>query len=287
MTTQFKKLQHFQQYKLAYEITLLFCYFLLNNTLLATSVIMEARRNSQTMPFELWEPFVWEYASAIGTLLLFPAIVWLLKKRPFNWQAIKRSLAYYLLASVIFSLAHVAIMVAIREVAYFVMSMEYDFGELWFELFYEYRKDLFSFVFFIVIIKAYDFIISRLQGEANPVATGEDEKVTPNFDRLLVKKFGKEFIIKVEDIQWLEAAGNYVNLHIGQRIYPMRATISGLSEQLDHKGFCRIHRSYAIKLDMIESITPLASGDSEVRLTNGKQLTLSRRYKNSFKASLN
>ena len=79
------KLQHFQTYKLRYEIGLLFCYFFINNTLLATSIIMEAKRNIGPMPFQIWEPFVWEYSSALSALLLFPAIVLLLEKLPLTW----------------------------------------------------------------------------------------------------------------------------------------------------------------------------------------------------------
>ncbi|MCJ8320103.1 MAG: LytTR family transcriptional regulator [Colwellia sp.] len=280
------KLAHFQQYKLRYEIAILLCFFFIHSTLLATSVIMEGQRDGNQLSFQLWEPFVWEYASAISTLLLFPLMVMLLKTLPFNWLSIKLYIFYYFIASLIFSLFHVGIMVAIKELVYFVMSVEYEFGDLWFELFYEYRKDVWSFIFFIIFIKAYAFIISRLQGEANPVAQGEDENINKSFDRLLVKKLGKEFIIKIEDVEWLESAGNYVNLHIKGRIYPMRATISHLSEQIADKGFCRIHRSHAINLDCIESITPLSSGDSEVKLINGKVLNLSRRYKDNFKAQL-
>jgi len=280
------KLAHFQQYKLRYEIAILFCYFLINNTLLATSVIMEAKRNTEDLPFQLWEPFTWEYSSAISILLLFPLIVLLLKKLPFNWQAIKRSLFYYFIASVIFSLLHVFIMVSLRKLVYFFMSRSYDFGEIWFELIYEYRKDLWAFVFFILFIKTYAFILSRLQGEANPVAQGEDENTSQNIDRLLVKKLGKEFIIKIEDVEWLESSGNYVNLHIKGRIYPTRATLTNLITKIAEKGFCRIHRSFAINLDHIESITPLSSGDSEIKLIDGKVLNLSRRYKDDFKGKL-
>jgi DNA-binding LytR/AlgR family response regulator len=280
------KLAHFQKYKLRYEMAILFCYFLINNTLLATSVIMEAKRKEEPLPFQTWEPFAWEYASAVSVLMLFPILVLLLRKMPFDWLSVKRSLFYYFLASILFSICHVSIMVAIKEAIYFLMGGDYQFGDFWFELFYEYRKDLWSFIFFILLINAYNFIVSRLQGEASAVGESEDESINPSFDRLLVKKLGKEFIIKVEDVEWLEASGNYVNLHIKGRIYPTRATLSKLIEQISEKGFCRIHRSHAINLDNIESITPLSSGDSEVKLVTGKILSLSRRYKDSFKSHL-
>lgn len=280
------KLQHYQKYKLRYEIAVLISYFLINATLLATSVIMEGQRNYDELPFQMWEPFVWEYASAISTLILFPCIVFLLKKYPINWQSITSSLALYFFASIVFSVCHVAIMVGIKEVVYLLMDRTYDFGDFWFEMFYEYRKDVWSFLMFIFAIKSYGFINSRLQGEASPISEGEESSLPVNVDRLLIKKLGKEFIIKVEDVQWLESAGNYVNLHIDDRIYPLRFTLGKLSEELAAKGFCRIHRSHAVRLDAIESITPLSSGDSEVKLITGKVLTLSRRYKDNFKSQL-
>lgn len=279
-------LTHFQRYQTWYTTLFLCSYVFINNTINASSNIMEAQRDG-VLPFMIWEPFVWEYSSAIGTLLLFPALVWLLKAKPFNWQKITRSLLIYLFASVIFSLWHVGIMVAIRKLIYTVQGMQYDFGLVWFELLYEYRKDLWGFLFLIAVIKAYQYVVNQLTGEAAPIKQGEDTPENLNFDRLLVKKLGKEFIVRVAQIDWLESSGNYVNLHIGARIYPLRATMSQLITQLEPQGFCRIHRSHAVRLDAIESITPLPSGDSEVKLTTGKVLNLSRRYKEQFKGQLN
>jgi len=117
-------------------------------------------------------------------------------------------------------------------------------------------------------------------------ANGEEESAPQSCDRLLVKKLGKEFIVKVKDVEWLESSGNYVNLHIKGRIYPTRSTLSSLIAQISDKGFCRIHRSHGVNLDSIDSITPINSGDSEVKLINGKVLNLSRRYKEELKSRL-
>jgi len=279
-------LMHFQRYQTWYGTLFLCSYIFINNTINASSNIMEAQRDG-ALPFMLWEPFIWEYSSAIGTLLLFPALIWLLKVSPFDWQKIARSLLIYSFGSIVFSLSHIGVMVAIRKLVYTVQDMHYDFGLSWFELLYEYRKDLWGFLFLIVVIKTYQYIVSQLTGEAAPISQGEDTPQNANLDRLLVKKLGKEFIIRVAHIDWLESSGNYVNLHIGERIYPLRATLTQLSEQLEQQGFCRIHRSHAIRLDTVESITPLPSGDSEVKLTTGKVLNLSRRYKEPFKTYLN
>jgi hypothetical protein len=246
---------------------------------------MEANRSGEPN-FQLWEPFVWQWSSALGGIVLLPGCVWLLNKHPFNWSKIKSSLSIYFVCSILFSIAHISVMVAIRKFVYWTQSLNYNFGNIPIEFIYEFRKDLWSFIFILMFIKGYGFIISRLQGEANPIAVGEEENITQRFDRLLVKKLGKEFIVKVEDIEWLESSGNYVNLHVKERIYPIRSTLTQLISQIEEQGFCRIHRSHAINLNNIESITPLSSGDSEVKLDNGKFLNLSRRYKDAFKSQL-
>ncbi|MBA6231126.1 MULTISPECIES: LytR/AlgR family response regulator transcription factor [unclassified Colwellia] len=278
------KLHHFQKYKFHYEVLGIFGYLFINSVILATSVIMEANR-SGVPSFQLWEPFVWEFSSAIATILLLPACVWLLKKHPFNWSKVTFSLGMYFISSIIFSIVHVSVMVTIREVIYWTQSLNYDFGNILIEFIYELRKDIWGFISILIVIKGYGFILSRLQGEACPIAIGE-ENITQRFDRLLVKKLGKEFIVKVEDIEWLESSGNYVNLHSKGRIYPTRTTLTQLISQIEEQGFCRIHRSYAVNLNNIDSITPLSSGDSEVKLNNGKILNLSRRYKDAFKSKL-
>ena len=279
------KLVHFQRCQSRYEVAFLCIYFFINASILASSVLMEAQRKN-TSNFRVWEPFVWEYSSALATLLLFPLIVIWIKKYPFKWHNILSYLLSFGFISVIFSLSHTTLMVFFRKIIYLTQTMNYDFGDLSFELFYEYRKDLWSLVGFVVAIKVYYYLICQLQGQAKPLPVGEDSATVKCYDRLLVKKLGKEFIIKVEDVKWLEAAGNYVNLHIKGRIYPLRATLSQLIQQLSSKGFCRIHRSYGINLECIATITPLPSGDSEILLHSGKRLRLSRRFKDSFKVLL-
>lgn len=84
----------------------------------------------------------------------------------------------------------------------------------------------------------------------------------------------------------MESAGNYVNLHSGGRIYPLRSTLADLSKRLAEKGFCRTHRSYAVNFSAIDHITYQPSGDGKITLRNGSVVALSRRYKDEFKQRL-
>lgn len=280
------RLIHFQQHKRWYEVFIVAIYFGINNSILATSVVMEKKRDSALLPFDLWEPFVWEYSSALVSALLIIPVVYLLKRCPMNWQHIPRTLLLYSLASFAYSLMHVGGMVAIRKLVYFTQGRVYDFGHLTYELLYEYRKDLWAFIFLIVAINCYRFVISRLLGEANLLDQNEAEPAPIVPDRLLVRKLGKEFLIKVSDIEYLESAGNYVNLHSKGRIYPTRNTMSKLIDKLNTQGFCRVHRSYGVNLNEIDSMTPQPSGDSNIVLASGKTIPLSRRYKDELRQHL-
>src|SRR3546814_4494547 len=96
---------------------------------------------------------------------------------------------------------------------------------------------------------------------------------------LLVRKLGREFLVAASDIEWLQAAGNYVNLRVRGRDYPLRSTIAGIAAQLDPDRFVRIHRSYIVNLDTVASIEPLDSGDARVHLQDGTALPCSRRHR--------
>ncbi|MEJ6473655.1 LytTR family DNA-binding domain-containing protein [Pseudoalteromonas piscicida] len=276
-----------QQYHPLMAMILLALFLAINNTLNAITLIMDAKRDAQ-LDFALWEPFVWEYTSAAASLALIPAISWYLSAFPWLWHKPFKIALHFFIASLIFCFSHVGIMVLLRETIYFSLQREYNFHLSWFELIYEYQKDAWSLVFFIALIKGYQFSVSHMLGEASPIKQESDDDETPSkpIHHLLVRKLGKEFIVKVEEVEWLQSSGNYVNLHVNGRIYPLRSTLASLCQRLDPAGFVRIHRSFAINVSKVVSITPLASGDSEIALQSGKVLTLSRTYKAQFKDQL-
>jgi len=275
---------HYQKYTKLYEIGIVSSFMLVNALVLATSRIMDGQRGLGTPSYQPWEPFVWELSSALVLIALLPAVHWLYDSRFTNWRSVKTTLGVYFLASVVFSVLHVSGMVAIRELIYFLRGSDYEFGNVGYEFFYEYRKDLLSFILIVVLLGMHRSLAARWQGEANIVSDSEESDVSS--DRILIRKLGKEFIVKITDIEWMESCGNYVNLHIGNRIYPTRTTLSKLAEDLIDKGFYRTHRSFGVNLDAIESIAPNTSGNSEVTLKNGKVIPLSRRYREELKQHL-
>ncbi len=98
-------------------------------------------------------------------------------------------------------------------------------------------------------------------------------------ERLVIKSVGRVFFIKINEIDWIEAAGNYVKLHVGRESHMLRETMNGLESKLDPEKFLRIHRSTLVNIDRIKELHPLFSGDYTVMLQNGAELTLSRSYR--------
>lgn len=108
----------------------------------------------------------------------------------------------------------------------------------------------------------------------------EEIKSKPvHLERLVIKMNGHVFFVKTDDIDWLEAEGNYVRLHAGKESYLLRDTISALEGQLDPKRFVRVHRSAIVNVDRIQELQAWFHGEYRIILREGVQLTLSRSYR--------
>ena len=105
-------------------------------------------------------------------------------------------------------------------------------------------------------------------------------------DALVIKSAGRIFFLAVEEIDWVEAADNYVRIHAGSKGHLMRETLQSLEGRLDPAKFLRIHRSTIVNIDRIRELQPMFHGDYAVRLRDGTELTLSRNYRNNLGESL-
>jgi two-component system LytT family response regulator len=101
-------------------------------------------------------------------------------------------------------------------------------------------------------------------------------------DRVLVKDRDRVLLVPVEEVDWFEAADNYVAVHARGRAWLIRHTIKGLAARLDPKGFARIHRGIIVNLARVTQLTPTGNGEYRVALTTGASVTLSRSYKEEF-----
>ena len=101
-------------------------------------------------------------------------------------------------------------------------------------------------------------------------------------DRLLVPVGEALQLIDSSSIHWLEADDNYVHVHTAAKTYLLRRTLQDLLVQLGEDRFVRIHKSAAVNVAEIQTLTPLFKGDYELHLRSGQTLRLSRRYKDAF-----
>jgi len=105
-------------------------------------------------------------------------------------------------------------------------------------------------------------------------------------DRLAVKTGGKILFLKMAEIEWIEAADNYVNLHVGSEAHLHRETMAALEEKLPADKFMRISRSTIVNLERIRELQPLFHGEYAVIMRNGTRLTLTRSHRDKLQRLL-
>jgi two-component system LytT family response regulator len=98
-------------------------------------------------------------------------------------------------------------------------------------------------------------------------------------DRIVIRAGGRVIFLRAEELDWIEAAGNYVRLHSGAEEYLYRETLSRMEAALDPACFARIHRSTIVNTERIKELHPLFRGDYTVVLRDGRRLTLSKPYR--------
>jgi two-component system LytT family response regulator len=102
------------------------------------------------------------------------------------------------------------------------------------------------------------------------------ERTRPRAERFFVRCRGRTEIVDAADVDWFEAADDYVELHVGAAVHVVRERLAELEQRLDPARFVRIHRSAIVNLARIRTIAPRFRGDADVVLTGGATVRLSR-----------
>ena len=110
----------------------------------------------------------------------------------------------------------------------------------------------------------------------------QDVRTREYLQRVLVRMQGRVVFLKMDDVDWIESAGNYAELHIGPQSFVIRETIATLEARLDPKRFVRIHRSTIVNVDRIKELQPWSHNDYRVILKDGSALRMSRRYRSGL-----
>jgi two-component system LytT family response regulator len=137
------------------------------------------------------------------------------------------------------------------------------------------------------IQRARDQIHDKQSGQIQQRLTAllEDLQSEPRqTDRLAIKSEGRILFLRLTDIDWVEAADNYVKLHVGQEAHMLRETMTSLETKLPKEKFLRISRSTIVNIEQIKELHPLFHGEYVVVLRSGARLTLTRGYRDKLKA---
>jgi len=105
------------------------------------------------------------------------------------------------------------------------------------------------------------------------------KQVTPTRTRLVLRSGGKLIFVDPEEIEWVEAAANYVRLHTRTEVHTVREKISAIEQELNPETFLRVHRSIIVNLDRVKEVIPCGSGEYVILMKNGRELSFGRSYR--------
>ncbi len=214
-----------------------------------------------------------QITSAVAVLIMVLFVVRWLKLFPLKRDVWVQAVIGHTAGSILFAFGHHGLMVAFRIPWYAANGLDYVWREPFVaNLIVEYQKDIKIYFGLVVIATAY-----RLYLRSRSVP------VSPRADRLIVQTGGGDSVLRFEQIDYLEAARNYIAVHAEGREYVVRDTMDNLVRRLSSGPFARTHRSFIVNIDKIREIRPVDS-KQRIFLHSGADLPLSRSYRDGFGA---
>jgi hypothetical protein len=231
-----------------------------------------------------------ETASHLVVAALLPALYWLQRRHPLagGW----RNVAVQAAGVVPFSLVHTLGMIGLRHLWFGgVLGEDYVLPVTAGRLAYEFSKDILTYVALSAAIVALDYLLARSAPpvpEPAPTPAAAPDSLAPERrppERFAVRRRGgTEIMVEVAAIDWIEAAGNYAVLHVGGESFEIRSSLARLEGELDPRRFVRVHKSHIVNIARVAEVVPWVGGDWRLRLQDGAELGLSRRYRERFEA---
>lgn len=258
------------------------------------TLVLDAERAG--LGFDLTWAATLEITSHVTLGAMMPAVYWVHRRWPLlppSW----RHAAVHAAATIPFCVVHVAVMMLARWLilgAWGGRPYPLDLGLDRF--LYEYLKDVPTYAIFGGVIVLFDHLFGMTPAAFAPPAPaptvpvpGPAPEVAPapapaRPERFAVRRRGKEILVAVADIGWVEASGNYAILHVGAETYELRATLTRLETELDPARFVRVHKSYMVNIGRVREVEPWVNGDWRIRMDDGAEVSLSRRYRGRFEA---
>jgi len=213
--------------------------------------------------------------------LLSLVVAWLGRRFQVDRANFGRHFFIHLGASLDLALLQLVAAVGVQDLLHAVAGEPFGFAQKLvdnFTLFFQWNVLIYWTILAVVHARDYHADLEKQRGHA------PDPDFRQPTERLLVADNGRSFFVRTSDVDWMEAARNYVRLHVGERTHVLRATLSALEQRLDPERFRRVNRSALVNLDRVRELQPWFHGDAIVILESGARVTLSRRYRRNLLA---
>lgn len=220
-----------------------------------------------------------EISSAVSALVMLLFVRGWLNLHPLNKLQLFSLLGWHTLGAVLFSLGHVLIFMLLRSLTYWILGLEYDHATgagvsgLARMFAYEFSQDLPLYLGMIVIISLYRRWLGSLETVQQPAGYPEI---------ILASQGNKDKALRLAEVEWIQAAGNYVSLASQGREYLLRSTMAKLETKLDPALFQRVHRSYIVNIHAVDLLKTQHTGRQVLITLSGHEIPLGR----SFRAQL-
>jgi hypothetical protein len=227
-----------------------------------------------------WQAFLYEYSSAFFSIALAPFIYVMLQRFKLRGRRLPVDLAAHALATLGFSVAHVAGMVGLRKLVFALLGKTYLFG-LGVEFLYEYRKDFFAYAMML----AGFWLVGRLLELERALAERREAPPAVAPPGMLALRDGATTLqVRIGDMLWAASAGNYVEIALSDGRKPLiRGTLRGFEATLGPHGFVRVHRTRLVNIGRVVAVESKESGDLVLSLDDGSRIAGSRRYRDRLK----
>jgi hypothetical protein len=249
---------------------------LLLSSVIGSSYWMEAGRGGAQVP--AWPYVIDELTSIAVVFAATPAVFawagWLDPRRR-GWALV---VAGHLAGMAVFAALHIAGMNGLRMLAYPLFGGRYHAMHdvpLLAGLIYEGRKDALSYLAMVLGAWILAAALHRRAVAARSVAAAAG--TTP--DRIEIRDGARRVFVDPAELLWIEAAGNYVELHLPGHSHLQRQTLAAMEEALAGQGFVRIHRSRLVNRRHVRAVDSNDSGDFTVTLSDGRQIAGGRRWR--------